>query len=400
MKKIVLIGIAAAISTPAFAETDNVKIYGVAHVSYDLVDNGSAGATRGVRVNKVSSNSSRIGFRGAEYLGDNLQAVWQIESLVVLDGSAASTLGTRNTFVGLNSDTLGKVLLGRHDTPYKLSTRRLDVFADTLADSRTLLGGTALSATKLASNTAITGANVGALGSSAAVAFDGRPTNTLIYISPAINGITGAISYVAGAEAVSLDTQTKGSAWSLASWYDVGPLYGSVAYEVHNFGTSTVPTGTLGPLTGTALGDLAGKKESAWKVGVGYKASVFEVNAEYETTTDNLTKTTNADLLGHKAYYLSGKYKFGTDAVKLAYTYAGKLAGAAAGTDTRASQISLGYDHNLSKRTTVYALYTKLNNGANAKYALSTASNASGTTAASAVGADPSAWSVGLKHSF
>lgn len=397
--KIITLAIAAAISTPALADSGNVDIYGVANVSYDVVDNGSAGATQGTAVSKVSSNSSRIGFKGAEYLGDGLQAVWQIESAVSLDGDTTSTFATRNSFAGLNSDKLGKVLLGRHDTPYKLSTRRLDIFGDTLGDNRSLLGGKALSSTQLASNTAITGANVGNLGASSAISFDGRQTDTIVYFTPVINGFTGSASYSAGAEAATVSGQTKGAAWSLAGWYDVGPIYGTVAYEVHNFGTSTATTGTFGPATGTALGNLAGKKESAWRVGGGYKADVFEVNAIYETTTDNLT-TTNTDLLGHKSYYLSGKYKFGNDAVKLAYTRAGKLAGAAAGTDTGASQVSVGYDHGFTKRTTLYALYTKLNNGANAKYALSSASTASGATSASAVDADPSAWSVGLRHSF
>lgn len=392
-KRILVLAVTAAISaSAAFAETANVNVYGVANVSVDVVNNGSTS------VNKVSSNASRLGFKGAEDLGNGLKAVWQVESLINLDGSGTSTLGTRNTYAGLNSESLGTVLLGRHDTPYKLASRKLDVFADTIADNRSLLGGVSASAATLAA-AALPAGGLGATGASAGASFDGRQPDVLAYLSPTINGFTAAAAYVAGAEAVTSSAQTKGSAWSLAGWYDAGPFYGSLAYEVHDYGTTgATATGDLGPVTGALLGDLAGKKESAWKLGASYRAEAFEVNAVYEQTSDNLTKTTNADLFGHKVAYLSGKYNIGSDAVKAAYTRVGNLAGGT-GT-TKANQLSVGYDHSLSKRTTVYALYTKLSNGDSAKYGLSSASVSTGATAASALDADPSAWSLGLKHTF
>jgi len=59
----------------------------------------------------------------------------------------------------------------------------------------------------------------------------------------------------------------------------------------------------------------------------------------------------------------------------------------------------VGYDHSLSKRTTVYALYTKLSNKSAATYRLSSQSTSAAGTAAVA-DADPSAWSIGMKHAF
>jgi len=392
-KKIIALAIAAAISGPAFAD-GNVTVYGVANASFDLVDNGSIGATSGTRNNKISSNASRIGFKGSEDLGEGLKAVWQIESLISLDGAAAATpdtLGTRNTYVGLSGDNWGTLLLGRHDTPYKLATRRLDVFADTLGDNRSLLGSVK--------------------GVSAAAAFDGRQTDALAYISPAFNGFTVAAAYVAGAETTTVSTDTKGSAWSLAGWYDAAPFYGSLAYEVHDLGSTG--TGTLAGASNVATAYAhAGSKESALKLGAGYKLDALDLNFAYEKTSDNLGGTAaptgagspglvaGADVFGHSAFYLGGKYNIGNDAVKIAYAHAGNLAGTTPGNDTTAKQLSVGYDHSLSKRTTVYALYTKLSNGTNVKYALSSASTATGTTAASANGAAPSAFSLGLKHTF
>ncbi|MBI3903574.1 MAG: porin [Nitrosomonadales bacterium] len=382
--------IAAVIPAPAYADTTNANanIYGIANVSFDSVNSGSFGATSGATNTKVSSNASRLGFKGTEDLGDGVKALWQIESLINVDSSAGTSIGTRNTYAGLNSENLGTVLLGYQDTPYKLATRKLDVFADTLGDNRSLLGSVK--------------------GTNALVAFDGRQSDALAYISPVFNGITVAAAYVAGAE-TAVANDTKGSAWSLAGWYDAAPFYGSLAYEVHDIGSTN--SGDLAGASNTAtVYAHAGSKESAWKLGAGYKLDAVDLSFAYEKTTDNLGGTgappgdpslvAGANVFGHSAYYIAGKYNIGSNAVKVAYAHAGNLAGAASGKDTSASQFTAGYDRSLSKLTTVYVLYTKLNNGANVKYALSSASTATGTTAASVAGASPSAWSLGLKHAF
>lgn len=366
-KKIIALAIAAAFSAPAFAD---VTIYGVANMSYDMTKSGGVAAANSFSNNKVSSNTSRLGFKGNEDLGDGLTAVWQIESLIQLDGQtvAGNTLANRNTFLGL-AGGFGTVLMGRHDTPYNLSNRKYDLFGDGLADNRSIMGGGA---------TAVAG-----IGSSA-LSFNGRQPNVIAYISPAFSGLTGAIAYVAGAEGQTAATQTKGSAWSMAALYGNGPISANFGYEVHNAGTAP---GTAG------LGVTA--KETAWTISGGYKVEQFEVNGVYEKTSDDLAAGANA--LGHRSYYLSGKYNFGSNAVKLAYTNAGANAAVATG----ATQVSLGFDHSLSKRTTVYATYTQLHNDTNGTYQLSgNGTGAPALTAANAVGSKPSAISFGMKHTF
>ena len=382
-KKIIALAIAAAFSAPALADNSNVNIYGVANVSYDIVNTGSDTAGRqAFSSNKVSSNTSRLGLKGAEDLGDGLSAIWQIEQLVSLD-NAGGTFGTRNTYAGLKSNDAGTVLLGRHDTPYNISTRKFDVFTDGIADNRSILGGGRATAANTAP--AAAAATVGA-------SFDGRQPDVLAYISPNLNGVTGAIAYVAGAEGQATSAQTKGSAWSLAGWYDVSGLYASLGYEVHNIGNAP---GTVG---NTALAAGTSVKESAWKLGVSYKfIDALTASLAYERTSDNFG-VAGVNALGHNAYYLSGKYAFGNDAVKLAYSKASANATA----NTGASQVSLGYDHSLSKRTTVYAQYTQLSNESAGVYNLFSATNATGSTAnaLATAGSKPSAFSFGLKHTF
>lgn len=354
----------AVVSAPVFADTSNVTVYGVASLSYDLTNNGVVGA------NKVSSNQSRLGLKGSEDLGDGLSAVWQIEQQINIDNSTTNpnTFASRNSFLGLSSASMGTALLGRHDTPYKIATRGLDVFADSAADNRSLMGSTA--------------------GNTYAAAHDTRLGDVVAYISPAMSGFTGAIAYVAGAEPTATAVQVKGDAWSMAGLYGNGPVNASLAYQVIHIGS----VGTMSPTTFTAGGIAANDKLKAWKLGGGYTMDAFTVNAAYEKTSNTIA---GVSALGQSNWYLGGKYSFGNDAVKLAYTRAGDVQATA---NTGAKQWALGYDHNMSKRTTLYALYTRLSNDTGAAYGLTTIST--GGQAVGGVGQDPSAWSFGMKHTF
>ncbi len=81
----------------------------------------------------VSSNSSNIGFRGSEDLGDGLKAIFQIESLINID-TGGGNLGGRNSNVGLASNW-GTAFYGQWDTPYKYITLKSDPFFATGAAS-------------------------------------------------------------------------------------------------------------------------------------------------------------------------------------------------------------------------------------------------------------------------
>ncbi|HAS8532390.1 TPA: chitoporin [Vibrio vulnificus] len=117
MFKRTLLGAAVAMaSTGAFAnETSqvgiisdfNVQAYGVAAISvfYQEDSNGYD-----------YENESRIGFRASKDMFDNLNVFMQIESGYVGEDGKGSTLGARDTFLGLQGDW-GKVRFGRMLTP-------------------------------------------------------------------------------------------------------------------------------------------------------------------------------------------------------------------------------------------------------------------------------------------
>ena len=174
-KKLIVLALASAFAVPAFAATSNVDIYGQLDVSIDYVKGLQPFNTPGQSDHawRLNSNTSRIGLKGSEDLGGGLAAIWQFEQAVNLDnGAIGSGWGNqRNTFLGLKSDSLGTVLAGTHDTPYKLSTASLDPFADTMGDYNAIVGS-------------FDGINTSDL----------RLGNVLAYISPNFSGLTAAVA--------------------------------------------------------------------------------------------------------------------------------------------------------------------------------------------------------------
>lgn len=360
-KSLISLAVAAAVAAPVAAFADsNVVVYGVANVSADYVNTG--GVVTSAAKSKISSNTSRLGFKGNEDLGDGLSAIWQVESLINIDGNTSagnttSTFASRNTFAGLSSASLGTVILGKHDTPYKIATRAYDVFGDGIADNRSLMGGIA--------NT------------SAGASFDGRQSNVIAYISPAMSGFTVIAGFVQLNE---VPNTAKANAMSLAGMYKGSdlPLTATLAYEEH----------ILDKFVG------AGAKETALKAGASYAIDDLTLAAVYEKTSDNFGLA-GANNFGHTAVYGSAKYAIGAGAIKAAYAQAGT----APSNTTGAKQWTLGYDHGLSKRTTVYGLYTKLNNNTGAAYGLF-AGDTGGVLSTGGLNSAPSAFSLGVKHSF
>jgi len=380
-KKIIALAIASALAIPAAAMAevgsgDNVTIYGDANVSYDIV---KTGGNNGVTVPKVSSNDSKFGIKGAEDLGDGLSAFWQVESVIDFDSGGDGNFANRDTFAGIAGAGWGSVAFGTNGTAYKRTTRGWDQFANTLADNRAIMGGGTFG-TPIGSH--IVGQGNG---------FDDGIPNHIFYTSPNINGFTGIVDYSTNSSAEFLSNASGGtiqnagesrvtgadpkvSFFAVGGNYDVGPLGLVAAYAKDS-----------------TSGFNQNVDSHAIKFGAQYTIDAFNFGVIYEKISDDSTAAQ-----GHNDYYLFGKYTFGTDAVKAAYTHAGSQDFASA---TSAKQYTIGYDHNLSKRTTLYALYTKLSNDSGAAYGFSPL-GPTGAANTSATGASPSSFSVGMKHTF
>lgn len=372
-KKLLVLAVAAALApAAAMAEPGNVTIYGQANASVDYINPGTCTAAPcETKAGRVSSNNSRLGFKGTEDLGNSLSAVWQMETGVNLDNFKSGFM-QRNSFVGLSSSTMGTAILGKHDTPYKLGTDSLDLFKDTMGDYNAIVG------------------NV--VGN---VAFDSRLGNVAAYISPTFGGFTFIGAAVAANES-NTAALANGSAFSMTGMYGNGPLFASLSYEqAKNINANSTDVDS----TNNLINDFAGfglEKAAATKLGLGYKFGGATVgfiaeHMKFDQMPGGVTIT-------HNDYYLNGSYTMGSNVVKAAFGKAGTLSCSGCNGADGAKQYVIGADHNFSKRTSVYALYSKMNNDTGGSYGLG-GNGGDGTFAVSA-GQDPSVWSLGMKHSF
>jgi predicted porin len=95
-KNVIALAVAAAIAAPMAASAE-ATIYGRIHSDFANVDNGDDSTLA------ITSNASRVGFKGSEDLGGGLKAIWQVETQIdAVAGNKAPTSGTGN--LGFSSD--------------------------------------------------------------------------------------------------------------------------------------------------------------------------------------------------------------------------------------------------------------------------------------------------------
>src|SRR5260370_25519674 len=115
MKQITLATLAARAAPAAALAKSNVQIYGTLNADFESVKATGSSGTNFPSRNRVTSNSSNLGFRGTEDLGQGLRAFFQLESAVNLhSGTQSGFWAPRNSGVGLQGGS-GQVLLGQWD---------------------------------------------------------------------------------------------------------------------------------------------------------------------------------------------------------------------------------------------------------------------------------------------
>ncbi len=368
-KSLIALAIASAVSAPAFAATSNVDVYGRMAFSVDFADtNESVGDNSDVVT--ARDNVSRFGIKGTEDLGGGLAAIWQVEIALNANNSDKQTFTStttsgatsklqvgpfgqttlRNTFVGLKSDTLGTVILGRYDTPYKLETGVLDIFSDTAGDYNTIIGTTGDGKT----------------------IYDNRASQTIAYVSPNWTGFSFAAAYVSPKNVETGGANNK-EAYSAMGQYANGPFFASLAYETFTGGSGAGSTGVL--------------DTEAFKAGFGFKMDAFKLGLIYEDISDDASNSA----VSRDAYYVNGMFSIGAVDLKAAYGISNDGESAV---DTEFDNYVLGVDYNLSKRAKLFGLYSAVQNSAGSKASLST------TGYAASLGNDVEVFSVGMVHTF
>ena len=284
MKKIAIASaIALASITAAHAAP---TVYGKAFLTLDYVSTDYDAANKTDEDTfKLNSNASRIGFKGSEELTDTVNLVYQLEYGVSPDDDRTQ-FTSRNTYIGLAHNTLGTLIAGRHDTPFRLAKGNADVFnanVDTLSID-----------------------NAGPLGYFNLGEY--RANNMVAYQSPALVGLPltfmGAVSLSEQDNvAYTKEKNPNDNGYSASLAYDQNGIYLGGAYD-DNVGNNKsawrlagqLDMGKMNMVQGLTLGALyqnadvydKNDDEKSWLISGKYKVSntPWAVKAQYVNTTD------------------------------------------------------------------------------------------------------------------
>ena len=115
----------------------DINFYGKINVSLEDVDSKTSDET------EFKNNASRVGVKGSYDLSSGLKLSFQIEEEIDptdLRADGDKVFKERNTFVAASGD-FGKLYAGTHDTVFKQSQLKIDLFNDTRADIKYILRG-------------------------------------------------------------------------------------------------------------------------------------------------------------------------------------------------------------------------------------------------------------------
>lgn len=310
---------------------------------------------------RLSNYRSVVGFGGSEDLGSGLRTVWQIEGGFSLDTGEGS-MTSRDTRVGLEG-SFGTVFAGVWTLPYTSATSGFDPFYPTTAGYMAIMGNGSAPTTDNVIDTS---------------AFDRRQRNVVQYWSPSLAGFELRLAHAPNEENV--PSGAKPSLTSASLTYEAHGVTLALGHELHH------------EYQAPKTSDAATKIGIAWESGPLSLAAVVE-KLDYETATGDLERN---------AWFVSGTYQTTFGTLKAAYSHAGDGYGSAneligavrSGDGTGASQLTLGIDHPLSKRTMLIAFYSRIMNDAHGVYDFGI--NQLGVSE----GGRPSVLSLGMKHNF
>ena len=357
-----LIALAVLAASGASMAQSSVTLYGLADVYFGQTSTGVGAAhLKQTAVNSGGLSSSRWGLKGSEDLGGGLKANFVLEQGYSIDdgtaGTHAGNLGniagavkssgafSRETSVGL-SGGFGKVDLGG----------RLGTAYDAIQGSTNNLWNS-----NMASGTNDTQKR-------GIVAYNSRFDNSIRYQSPSFGGVTAALQVGLGENKAANANAT--SLTSMNIMYAAGPLTVGYGYQQEKFQTLAAP---VAPATvGLPNGVISTKYNL---IGAAYDFGVAKLVGSYGTAKTATMK--------------DKEFQFGVDmpvgsAARVGFGYSKTTGDTNGVTTTKASGFALAGTDSLSKRTDLYAAYSK-----------DEADNNAGTDTQ-----DNSKFGVGVRHKF
>ncbi|VAW55648.1 hypothetical protein MNBD_GAMMA05-2209 [hydrothermal vent metagenome] len=299
MKKSILAIAVVAASIAAPAAIAAPTVYGNIHLSISDQDTKND--------IDMESNTSAIGVKGSEDLGDGMKAIYKAEWQADIadggsNGAGTSALTKRDQFVGLKGG-MGTVKFGTMSSNYKQKGGKVDSLYRTRLEGRGMLH----TQSRLHNGRDIN---------------RGRITNAVQYASPKMGGI----QLVANATFSNNENETTG----------VGVRYATKTFMAYLDWIDTIPGGAS-----IATGDT----ESAVKVGGKFKSKAFHVAGQFESAED---------VTGYDYIHVNAGFKINkNNSVQVTAGQASHVTNSAADTQS----FAVAFNHKLSKMTNVYVGY-------------------------------------------
>jgi predicted porin len=361
-----LAALAALLPCAAIAQS-SVSIYGVIDVGYTRAS-GDVADWQGLASGRTAS--SRIGFRGVEDLGGGHRASFVLEADVMADSGAGVTTPlpgfastdnktpaangglqfNRLSIVGLGGPW-GEVTLGRNYTPTFLLDFAYDPFAQN-GVGLSLITGTSLFFTAAGSVNHL------------------RASNLVTYSLPrTLGGFNGSFAWAPSETASNLPKD--GGHMGMKLGYAAGPVSVDVAWAKTKL---------------AAAGDV-----KTTSIGASYNFGIVKPMAEY--SQDRLGAL---GANGRKTGWLLGATA-PLGAGELRASYSRVKRSATGSPDGEVSQAAVGYLHNLSKRTALFATLSQVRNDG---YRNSPTTGYAVGNAVSSPNGRVNAMDIGVRHSF
>ena len=313
-KKLIAVAVAAGLALPMTAANavdvadKKLEVYGKLHMSVGQYDeNGTANDN--VRLNSIDS---RLGFKGQQKLDAGLTGTYKFEfgvAAVEQSGTNESGITRRNMYAGLKGG-FGEVRVGRHDSPLKLAQGKFDQFGDTVGDLK------------------YAGSQDG----------ENRHDNSITYLGK-FDKIGFNVQVSPGEGDGTDGGKGKGltDSTSIAVTYTDGPLYIAAAADSHD-----------------KKAVVSSKENTMSRLVATYKFSDMQIGALVQSGVEKTqaSATSKEDWMG-----LSFNMKIGSNN-KLKAQYITVKDNASP--KLEAIHSSIGIDHKLGKKGTLYAMYNTL----------------------------------------
>lgn len=353
MRKTILTALLAA-SGVAQAQS-SVTLFGIVDAN---IQRGTGSTSNLTQMGSGGLNASRFGFRGQEDLGGGLWAGFWLESGFLTDTGTGTASNTNNTPSGATA--AGPLVFGRRSTvSLGGSWGELRLGRDFSSQYHNRVnydpfGNNGVGATQ---------AFIGALAGPTT-----RVSNSATYFAPQNSlGIYGQAQVYRGDQPSSAGaTKNDGNGLTARIGWRNGPLDIAIAQGRTKYAT----TATAGDITST-------------NIGARYDFSDFSVMGAY--FRDKVETTTG--LVG-KGGHVAGIWRIGVGEVKAMYSYYETTASG----NPETKKFTLGYVHNLSKRTALYGTVARVNNSGGATTALNGAVTQANRSS--------SGMDLGIRHSF